>query len=47
MGVVGRRGLIVAGGLPLLWLCWLGVRYRVGRIAREEPEHGLQRGTWR
>ena len=32
---------IVGGILPLLWLCWLGVRYRVGRITREEPENVL------
>jgi nitric oxide reductase subunit B len=34
--------LFIGGGiLPLLWLCWLGVRYRVGRITREEPENVL------
>src|SRR5262249_39122030 len=28
--------LFIAGGvLPLLWLCWLGVRYRVGPRTRE------------
>ena len=32
---------IVGGVLPLLWLCWLGVRYRVGKVTREEPEHVL------
>jgi nitric oxide reductase subunit B len=29
---------IVGGVLPLLYLCWLGVRYTVPRIVMEEPE---------
>jgi nitric oxide reductase subunit B len=37
----GDTLFIVGGILPLLWLCWLGVRYRVGRITREEPENIL------
>jgi nitric oxide reductase subunit B len=32
---------IVGGVLPLLWLSWLGVRYRVGRITVEEPHDVL------
>jgi nitric oxide reductase subunit B len=32
---------IVGGALPLLYLCWLGVRYRVSNITLEEPEHPL------
>jgi nitric oxide reductase subunit B len=32
---------IVGGVLPLLWLCWLGVRYRVGRSTLEEPRDVL------
>lgn len=32
---------IVGGVLPLLYLCWLGVRYRVRRVTLEEPEHPL------
>ena len=29
---------IVGGVLPVLYLCWLGVRYRVKRVTMEEPE---------
>ena len=29
---------IVGGVLPLLYICWLGVRHRVGRVTLEEPE---------
>jgi nitric oxide reductase subunit B len=29
---------IVGGVLPLLYLCWLGVRYTVRRVTLEEPE---------
>ena len=32
---------IVGGILPLLWLCWLGVHYRVSKVTRDEPEHVL------
>ncbi len=37
----GDMVFIVGGVLPLLYLCWLGVRYRVGRTTLEEPEHPL------
>jgi nitric oxide reductase subunit B len=33
--------LIVGGVLPLLYLCWLGVRYRIAKVTLEEPEHPL------
>jgi nitric oxide reductase subunit B len=34
--------LFIAGGvLPLLYLCWLGVRYTVPRVTLEEPEEIL------
>ncbi len=32
---------IVGGVLPLLYLCWLGIRYPVRRVTLEEPEHPL------
>ncbi len=32
---------IVGGVLPFLWICWLGVRYKVNRITLEEPEDVL------
>jgi nitric oxide reductase large subunit len=32
---------IVGGVLPLLYLCWLGVRYTVRRMTLEEPEEIL------
>ncbi len=32
---------IVGGALPLLWLCWLGVRHTVPRVTLEEPTAGL------
>jgi nitric oxide reductase subunit B len=33
--------MIVGGVLPLLYLCWLGVRYRITKVTLEEPEHPL------
>jgi nitric oxide reductase subunit B len=31
--------LFIAGGvLPLLYICWVGVRYRVEQVTLEEPE---------
>jgi nitric oxide reductase subunit B len=34
--------LMIGGGvLPLLYLCWLGVRYRIAKVTLEEPEHPL------
>jgi nitric oxide reductase subunit B len=33
--------MIVGGVLPLVYLCWLGVRYRIGPVTLEEPEHPL------
>jgi nitric oxide reductase subunit B len=33
--------LLPLGVLPLLWLCWLGVRYRVGRVTLDEPRDVL------
>lgn len=32
---------IVGGALPFLWICWLGVRYRVSNEIMEEPEDVL------
>jgi nitric oxide reductase subunit B len=32
---------IVGGVLPFLWICWLGVRYKVTRVTLEEPEDVL------
>jgi nitric oxide reductase subunit B len=37
----GDAVFIVGGVLPLVYLCWLGVRYRVDRITSEEPDHPL------
>ena len=37
----GDIAIIVGGVLPLLYLCWLGVRYRIARVTLEEPEHPL------
>jgi nitric oxide reductase subunit B len=37
----GDAVFIVGGVLPLVYLCWLGVRYRVARVTSEEPEHPL------
>jgi nitric oxide reductase subunit B len=37
----GDALFIVGGVLPLLYLCWLGVRHRVARVTYEEPEHPL------
>jgi nitric oxide reductase subunit B len=35
-------GLFIVGGvLPLLWLCWRGVRYRVAGVTQEEPQDVL------
>ena len=33
--------MIVGGVLPLLYLCWLGVRYRIDNVTLDEPEHPL------
>jgi nitric oxide reductase subunit B len=34
--------LMIGGGvLPLLYLCWLSVRYRIAKVTLEEPEHPL------
>ncbi|MGE3271551.1 MAG: cbb3-type cytochrome c oxidase subunit I, partial [Chloroflexota bacterium] len=41
MRLPGDIVFIVGGALPLLYLCWLGVRYRVGKVTLEEPEHPL------
>ncbi|MBX5491401.1 MAG: cbb3-type cytochrome c oxidase subunit I [Chloroflexi bacterium] len=37
----GDALFIVGGVLPLLYICWLGVRHRVARVTYEEPEHPL------
>lgn len=38
MRLPGDAVFIVGGVLPLLYLCYLGVRYTVPRVAMEEPE---------
>ena len=37
MRLPGDVVFIVGGALPFLWICWLGVRYRVGNQVMEEP----------
>jgi hypothetical protein len=32
---------ILGGALPVLWLCWKGVRYRVAQVTLDEPEDVL------
>jgi hypothetical protein len=38
MRLPGDVLFIVGGVLPLLYLCWLGVRHTVPRVTFEEPE---------
>ncbi len=37
MRLPGDVVFILGGALPFLWICWLGVRYRVGNQVMEEP----------
>ena len=37
----GDAVFIAGGALPLLYLCWLGIRYPVALTSFEEPEHAL------
>ena len=37
MRLPGDVVFIVGGALPFLWICWLGVRYRVRNQVMEEP----------
>jgi nitric oxide reductase subunit B len=37
----GDALFIVGGVLPLIYLCWLGVRHRVARVTHEETDHPL------
>ena len=37
MRLPGDVVFIVGGALPFLWICWLGVRYRVSNQVMEEP----------
>ncbi len=41
MRLPGDVVFIVGGVLPFLWICWLGVRYRVGGVTLEEPQDVL------
>jgi nitric oxide reductase subunit B len=41
MRLPGDVIFIVGGVLPFLWICWLGVRYRVKLMTLEEPEDVL------
>ena len=41
MRLPGDVVFIVGGALPFLWICWLGVRYRVRNQVMEEPEDML------
>ena len=41
MRLPGDVVFIVGGALPFLWICWLGVRYRVRNQVMEEPEDVL------
>jgi nitric oxide reductase subunit B len=37
----GDTLFILGGAVPLLYLCWLGVRHTVKRVTLEEPEEML------
>jgi nitric oxide reductase subunit B len=37
MRLPGDVVFILGGALPFLWICWLGVRYRVGNREMDEP----------
>jgi nitric oxide reductase subunit B len=41
MRMPGDVLFIVGGALPVLWICWLGVRYRKGDQVVQEPEDVL------
>jgi nitric oxide reductase subunit B len=41
MRLPGDIVFIVGGALPVLWICWLGVRYRKGNQTLQEPEDVL------
>jgi nitric oxide reductase subunit B len=41
MRLPGDVVFIVGGALPFLWICWLGVRYRVTNQVIEEPDDVL------
>ncbi|MEO7421537.1 MAG: nitric-oxide reductase large subunit, partial [Ornithinibacter sp.] len=41
MRLPGDVVFIVGGALPFLWICWLGVRYRVNNQVTIEPEDVL------
>jgi nitric oxide reductase subunit B len=41
MRMPGDIVLIVGGVLPFVWICWLGVRYRMRRTTHELPEDAL------
>ena len=38
MRLPGDVIFIVGGVLPLLYICWLGIRYTVRQVTLEEPE---------
>jgi nitric oxide reductase subunit B len=38
MRLPGDLTLIIGGVLPFLWICWLGVRYRVKPSIHELPQ---------
>ena len=41
MRLPGDVVFIVGGALPFLWICWLGVRYRVSNQVMDEPDDVL------
>jgi nitric oxide reductase subunit B len=41
MRLPGDIVFIVGGALPFLWICWLGVRYRLKNQVTEEPDDVL------
>ena len=41
MRLPGDVVFIVGGVLPFLYICWLGVRYRVSRVTLDEPDYIL------
>ena len=41
MRLPGDVVFIVGGALPFLWICWLGVRYRVDNQVIAEPDDVL------
>ena len=41
MRLPGDVVFIIGGTLPFMWICWLGVRYRMRESTYELPENAL------